>query len=207
MHLSSCKQKALNYQYSDNEDLVNCSHEHADLIKEAVYTFEDYITKHYTFLGSTTAEGYNNYLELLFDNRAPAKEYFTEHLMEVVQTLKAEESLWTSSGSKIRLNYDNKLVSCIIENIKDINTKTTLDALISSKTLSVNVLAPFLYDKRLLMAKEDRALATYVALDMFYTKLIYMSSQDYIDEPIKKDASLDELDPNKLKKIKSKNTL
>jgi hypothetical protein len=205
--LSDCKQKELDYLYSDKESLVNCSSGNIDLINEAVYTFEDYITNHYTFLGSTTPEGYHNYLELLFDNRPPAKEYFSEHLIKVVELLKAEENLWVFNGNKTRLNYKNELINCIIENIEDNNTKAILDALISSNTLSVNVLAPTLFEKKALMAKEDRALATYVALDMFYTKLIYMSSSDYVEESIKKDPSLDELDPNKIMKRKTKNKL
>ena len=201
LQLSGCKQAKLDYKYSDKEDLVKCSSGgDMELIKEAVYAFEDYITKHYAFIGNTTAEGYHNYLKLLFNNRAPAKEYFSEHLMEIVQILKAEDDLWVINGSKVRLNYNNELVNCILQKIQDKDISSTLDVLITSKTLSTEVLAPTLYNKKQLMAKDDRALATYVALDMFYTKLIQMSSPDYVEKS-KKNKGVGDLDINNLKRV------
>jgi len=185
LQFSSCKQQKLDYKYSDKEELVECSSGDMELIKEAVYEFENYISEHYTFLGNSTAEGYYNYLELLVDNRPPAVEFFSDHLKEIVTVLKNEKNLYTINGSKTRLNYDHELVNCILENIKDEQVKTTLNAMIPSKTISAVVLAPTLFSKKLTMAKDDRALATYVALDMFYTKLIHMSLPDYEEEPYK----------------------
>jgi len=185
LQFTSCKQQKLNYKYSDKEELVECSSGDMELIKEAVYEFENYIAKHYAFIGNTTAEGYHNYLELLVDNRPPAVEYLSEHLKEIVTVLKNEKHLYTINGSKTRLNYNHELVNCILENIKDEQVKTTLNAMIPSNTVSAIALAPVLFSKKLTMAKEDRALAMYVALDMFYSKLIYMSLPDYKEEPSK----------------------
>lgn len=198
LQFSSCKQQKLDYQYSDKEDLIACSSGDIELIKEAVYTFEDYISKHYTFMGTSVAEGYQNYLKLLINNRPPASEFFSDHLKEVVNILKNEEDLWQINGSQIRLNYNNELVNCIIEHIQDKEIKTTITVLASSKTLTTEVLGPVLYTKKHLMAKEDKALATYVALDMFYTKLIQMSAPDYVEEPKK---NREDLDPNHLIEI------
>jgi len=198
---NSCKQQKLEYLYSDKDDLIACSSGgDMELIKEAVYTFEDYISKHYTFLGNTVSEGYNNYLKLLINNRPPAKEFFNDHLKEVVAVLKNEKSLWTINGTSIRLNYNNELVNCIIRNIQDKEMNTTIEVLSSSGTLTPEVLAPALYNKRLLMAKDDRALATYVTLDMFYTKLIQMSDPDYVE--VQKENGLNrDVDPKNLKKV------
>ena len=198
---NSCKQQKLEYLYSDKDDLVACSSGgDMELIKEAVYTFEDYISKHYTFLGNTVAEGYNNYLKLLINNRPPAKEFFNDHLKEVVNVLKNDKDLWTSKGTRLRLNYHNELVNCIIENIQDQEMNTTIDVLSSSGTLTTEVLGPVLYTKRHLMAKKDRALATYVALDMFYTKLIQMSAPDYVEEQ-KENGLIYNVDPENLTKL------
>jgi len=198
---TSCKQKKIDYKYSDKEDLVACSSGgDMDLIKEAVYTFEDYISNHYTFLGNTVAEGYNNYLKLLINNRPPASEFFNDHLKEVVAALKNEKDLWTTNGNSLRLNYHNELVNCIIENIQDTEMNTTIEVLSSSGTLTTEVLGPVLYTKRLLMAKKDRALATYVALDMFYTKLIQMSLPDYVEKQ-KENGLIYDVDPENLTKL------
>ncbi len=185
LQFNSCKQQNLDYKYSDKDKLVKCSSQEMELVKEAVYEFENYISKHYTFLGKSTAEGYHNYIELLYDNRPPAKEFFSDHLKEIVTALKNAENLYHINGNKTRLNYNHELVNCIIENIKDEQIKSSLYAMIPYNTLSAVTLAPILYSKKLTMAKEDRALATYVALDMFYTKLIYMSLPDYKEEPFK----------------------
>lgn len=198
---NSCKQQKLEYLYSDKDDLIACSSGgDMELIKEAVYTFEDYISKHYTFIGNTVAEGYNNYLKLLINNRPPAKEFFNDHLKDLVAVLKNEKDLWTINGTSIRLNYNNELVNCIIQNIQDKEMNTTIEVLSSSGTLTPEVLAPALYNKRLLMAKDDRALATYVTLDMFYTKLIQMSDPDYVE--VQKENGLNrDADPKNLKKV------
>jgi hypothetical protein len=198
---NSCKQQKLEYLYSDKDDLIACSSGgDMELIKEAVYTFEDYISKHYTFIGNTVAEGYNNYLKLLINNRPPAKEFFNDHLKDLVAVLKNEKDLWTINGTSIRLNYNNELVNCIIQNIQDKEMNTTIEVLSSSGTLTPEVLAPALYNKRLLMAKDDRALATYVTLDMFYTKLIQMSDPDYVE--VQKENRLNrDADPKNLKKV------
>ena len=200
LQFSSCKEQKLEYQYSNKEDLIACSSGDMELIKEAVYAFEDYISKHYTFLGNTVAEGYHNYLKLLINNRPPASEFFSDHLKEVVTILKNEKDLWEINGSQIRLNYNNELVNCILKNIRDEEIKTTIGVLASSGTLTTEVLGPALYAKKHLMEKEDRALATYVALDMFYTKLIQMSTPGYVEES-KKNSASSELNLNNLTRI------
>ena len=205
--ITSCtKEKTkFQYKYSNQDDLFKCSTQHEKLIKEAVYTFEDYITKHYTFKNkNTTANGYNGYLKLLFYDRAPASEYFSAHLKEVVKILKEKKDLWIQNGSKTRLNYNNEFVNCLIQSIQDEELKNILSVLTKSNTLKPVVIAPLLFENRKLMTT-DKALATYVALDMFYTQLFYMDTPEFKEKRKKPNNSViypENLTP--IEKIKKK---
>ncbi len=176
----SCNQKKLEYQFNDKEDLTfTCEYQNKALIKEALYTFEEYIEKNYAAIDHRTIEGYRSYLHLLYDNSPPASEYFSDHLKDVVNTLLKEEDLWVQEGYNFTLNYNNPFVKCLIENIEDKDIKNTLNILKQTNTLKAEVVAPIFYEKKNLMVK-DKALATYVALDMFYAKVFHMNTPGYV---------------------------
>ena len=177
-----CGENEIDYKYATNEDLFECNNKDYRLVKEATYAFEDFITKNYVFLGVTVPEGYHNYLKVLFNNRPPAVEYLSDHIKNITTVFENRDDLWTVKNNKVRLNYEHPAAKCIIDNVKDEELKKILDALISSNTVTPQVLAPILFEKKHLMAKEDRALAAYVTMDMFFSKLLEMRLPGYVEE-------------------------
>lgn len=178
----SCNENEIDYKYANKEDLFECNNKDYRLVKEATYAFEDFITKNYVFLGVTVPEGYHNYLKVLFNNRPPAVEYLSDHIKNLTTVFEKHNDLWTVYNNKVRLNYKHPVAKCIVDNIKDEELKKILDALISSNTVTPQVLAPILFEKKHLMAEEDRALAAYVTMDMFFSKLLEMRLPGYVEE-------------------------
>ncbi len=177
-----CNENEIDYKYATKEDLFECDNKDYRLVKEATYAFEDFITKNYVFLGVTVPEGYHNYLKVLFNNRPPAVEYLSDHIKNITTVFENRDDLWTVHSNKVRLNYEHPAAKCIVENVKDEELKKILEALISSNTVTPQVLAPILFEKKHLMAEEDRALAAYVAMDMFFSKLLEMRLPGYVEE-------------------------
>lgn len=204
--LFGCKNEPkIEYKYSDQEDLFMCSSADMDLIKEAVYVFEDYISKNYAFLSKQPPEGYHNYIELLYDDRSPAKEFFSPHLIKFTEYIKNQNDLWVEIDGQLKLNYDHELVTCIVNNIKDEQLRNTIDVLITSNTVKPQVLGPIMMRNKQMM-QEDRALATYLVLETFYPKLFYMNSPDFVENADKLN-NKDELDPANLERLNINDTI
>ncbi|MBN4047243.1 hypothetical protein JYU05_01730, partial [bacterium AH-315-P13] len=71
--LSSCEESAkINFKYSEKEDLFTCSSIDMELIKDAVYAFEDHITQHYIAIPpNTLSKGYAFYWEIALRDLQP----------------------------------------------------------------------------------------------------------------------------------------
>ncbi len=167
------------YRYQNKKNLFLCNSADMETVKEAVYVFEDYISENYSFFSNTVDEGYYNYLKLLLDDRSPASEFFSEYLVEFKDYLKSRDEFWTEKNGQLRLNYNNELVTCIINNIQDDQIRNTINALVTSNTARTELLGPVLFRNSSMMT-EDRALATYVVFETFYPKLFYMESEEYV---------------------------
>ena len=178
--LSGCKKENIQFRYFEKEDPFLCSTADMDMVKEALYVFEDYISQNYGFLTKDIEEGYENYIKLLVDDRAPASEYFNEHLIALKSFLKDKDELWVLRDGQLRLNYDQELVSCIVDNIQDEELRQNIDALISSNTIRADLMGPVLFRKRKQFVT-DKALASFVVFEFFYPKLFYMDSPDYVE--------------------------
>ena len=173
---SSCKkEEKLNFKYPDKEDLFECASTDMELIKEAVYTFEDFIKNKYSHGDPyTVSKGYRNFLNNTAAGFMPVAEKFDTHIKEVIYKLKDEKSLWNITENKTSLNYNNNVVKCILKNIQNQENKTILSSMIASNTIRPKIFAPAINTNTNRLEK-DRALATYVALDMFYSKLLHLN--------------------------------
>jgi len=202
----ACDQKPkIEFQYSNQPDLFLCSDADMDLVKEAVYVFEDYIKSNYSFLSKDRPEGYHNYIRLLLDDRSPAREFFNDYLKSFTKYIKEQDELWTEKDGLLKLDYNHPLVTCIINNIQDEQLKNTIDAMITSNTVRPEVIGPLMFRNKHLMV-EDRALATYLIFETFYPKLFYMDSPEFIEnaEKFKKD---DQIKSESIKSIKKGDTI
>lgn len=171
--ITSCKNKSnIEYKYEDNPDLFVCESINMNLIKEALYAFEDYIEKHYSFQNPKSVEqGYFYYWEIAKTDRIPAVEFINTHVLSVRDELKKIDDLWIIKNEKTTLNYKHPLLKCLGSFMIDPDMKRTYNVLIDSNTFKEEVfLALLKRDPKAI--QNDRALATYLSLDSFYARIL-----------------------------------
>lgn len=181
----SCNEgPTLSYKYGSNPDMFECDYEKMDLIKEALYAFEDYIFQHHNFKGPETLErGYANYWSIAMSDRLPFIDKFDDHLKAVAREVLAQEDLWVMTNGKMTLNLYDDLGNCIIENFQNEDLKETMEALVETKTFRSDIFVPTVRRKTMQLLK-DKAMATYVALDLFYGKLHGMDLDNTENNPV-----------------------
>ncbi|NND51173.1 MAG: hypothetical protein HKN54_02130 [Flavobacteriaceae bacterium] len=170
--LFSCNSEPkLAFKYAAEKNLFACPDVDMELIKEAVYAFEAFIFENYSFNAPDIEKAaYFNYLKNSEAKLLPMGEKFDDHIKNVFYALKSEASLWSGSDDHKTLNLDHEIVKCISDHIAIEAVKPVFKTLVDSKTLRGEIFAPTLRSHFNRM-KEDRALATYVALDLFYAKI------------------------------------
>lgn len=171
--ISSCKQQPkLTYNHSEKEYKVTCNNEDVTLFKEALYSFEDDIINHYNKTGKDPIRSYRSFVNEAIYNRAQIKDMVSQHTMDVFNALKVKSGLWNGKS----LNYNNDLITCIGNNISNKDLKTTFNALISTNSMNSKLFgAPLRSQSRNLT--KDKYLATFVALDLYYSKLFDIDYQ------------------------------
>ena len=158
------------YKYTDRDDLLSCSNADMILNKEAVYAFEDFITKHYTYNNQgSLQDAYLNFLHNTNMGLIPKIEFFDDYMTQLFLDLKADTSLW--NFNKNTLDYQGEMTTCIGRQINDDTTRKVFEALTSSNTMRTEVFSASLRQNREALLA-DGALRTYVALDMFYAKFL-----------------------------------
>jgi hypothetical protein len=176
---SGCKNEPkIDYQYQLEDDLFECDAVDMNLIKEAVYAFEDYIKNHYTYTNPKSVDqGYYYYWEIALNGRIPAVEFISPHILEIRDQLKKIDGLWVTNGETTTLNYNHPLIKCISDHLKDPQMKQTFDVLIQSHTFKENVFLASI--KRISESLgNDAALDTYLALDTFYARILNLDFSD-----------------------------
>jgi len=185
----SCKKEASlsEFKYSDNDFQVNCEEVDLDLLREAVYSFEEDITTHFTNKGAKNLpQAYSRIVNLGLYGRVKYNEIVSPHTVEIFNILKEDQDLWNLDGDSKSLNYNSKLVNCLANNLTDKDLKTTFNALLTTNSMSTKLFGEPLRRKAYLALK-DKNLATYIALDMYYAKLFDLDLSG--DQPNKKDTS------------------
>ena len=161
------------YKYTDKPDVLVCDGSNAKLYQEALYAFEDDILNYYSKAkpNSSLSQAYSQFIRSAIYGRLKFEDIISEHTLKVFEALKNEEDLWNTNNFETNLNYKSNIIKCISKNIKDTALKTTFNAL-----LSTNSMAPKLFGTPLMSkyrsALNDKYLATYVALDLYYAKLL-----------------------------------
>lgn len=170
----SCKKKMSlsEYKYFNNNYSLNCEGYQMELFKEAVYSFEDDINKHFEKKGTKNlSQAYSRFLNLSTYSRLNYSEIVSEHSKEILSILKTEENLWSQSSNGRTLNYNHPIVACITHNLQDKDLQTTFNALLSTNSMSPKLLAEAIKGTAYRSIR-DKSLATYVALDLYYANLI-----------------------------------
>lgn len=173
LFLISCKgEPSITYKYQDNIDLFSCDAIDMNLIKEAKYAFEDYIEKHYSFQDPKSVDqGYFYYWEIARSTRIPAVEFINPHVLKIRDELKKIDGLWITKNETTTLNYNHPMIKCLSNYMVNSELKRTFDVLTESNTFKEQVFLSLLKRDPLAL-KNDPALATYLALDTFYARIL-----------------------------------
>ncbi|MCF7561041.1 hypothetical protein L3X39_10380 [Sabulilitoribacter multivorans] len=173
------------YKYADKPDVLNCETIDSELYKEALYAFEDDILNFYkkTNPNESLLQSYNKFIRTAIYGSLNYQDIISSHTAKVFEALKNEADLWDAGNTKSHLNYNSKILNCVSNNIQDTALKTTFNALISTNSMSPKLFGSPLMPKYR-NALNDKYLATYIALDLFYAKLFDIDiSQIDFDKP------------------------
>jgi len=178
--INSCKKEPqIDYKYNDKEDLFPCSEAEMDLIKEAVYAFEDYAIDHYAkYNPKTIGQGMYFYWKVsINESTYPKLQVVPPHIIKLRDLLKQQNDLWTITNDKFHLNYNHPLLTCIGNTMNEKNHKDTFNTLLDSNTFKSSVYLAALKRKELEL-ENDIAFRTYLALETFYAKIMNVDFND-----------------------------
>lgn len=187
--LVSCKKENSfsDYKYSDKPIALTCDDLNSKLYQEALYSFEDDIVSYYKEAKTKydLEQAYMQFIRSYIYGGLKYEDFVSQHTLNVFEALKNENDLWDANNEKSYLNYKSAAINCISKNIKDNALKTTLNALLSTNSMTPKLFAtPIMDNYRVIV--DDKHLASYVALDLFYAKLFNVDlSKIKLDKPEK----------------------
>ena len=194
--LLNCKeeQPELIYKYADKPLLVDCNLDDSKLFSEAIYSFEDILRDNYTNKNPNLTNAYRTFLKESTTNTANYNTISNEHTLAVFEALKNIEGLWIVRDNVLFPNYNHNIYSCIGQNIQDDDLKTTYNALLTTNSMSMRMLKDVLIAKSSRL-NTDKYFATFVALELYYSKLSDVDLSKKQPEP-KESKQSNEKDPH-----------
>ncbi|WP_456440693.1 hypothetical protein [Psychroserpens sp.] len=170
--LVNCKepQPQLTFKYSDKPIVLNCDINHSELFNEAIHHFEANLIEFSTTNKPNLNNAYRIFLKESSRYQVNYNNISNQHSLDIFEALKNVEDLWIKKNNKLSLNYNHEIFSCIGENITDEGIKTTFNALLKTNSMSMRMLKDVLSAKSYRLTK-DKYLATFVALELYYSKL------------------------------------
>jgi hypothetical protein len=157
------------YKFPSVQKLVDCKGIDNGLYQEAMQSFEEDLANYYTPGKPILSRAYSLFVSQAISNKADYSKIVSDHSKKVLEALKQDETLWTTNPDGSRVNYNHPIFECIAKNIKDEQLQKTFSALIATNSMSIRMFEGQLKRKTFGM-KDDKYLATYVALDLFYGK-------------------------------------
>lgn len=171
--LSGCKKEIVlsEFKYSEKGIVLNCDKFDLKLLNEAVFSFENDIEEHYSKNNQKNLTlAYSQFVRNAVNNRVKYEEITSLHTLAIFEVLKSKSNLWNLQNANSKLNYTSDVFNCISTNIQNNDLKTTLNALITTNSMSPKLFgAPLNTGYR--SAVSDKYLAAYIAFDLFYAKL------------------------------------
>ncbi|MCF8274459.1 MAG: hypothetical protein K9I95_11570 [Flavobacteriaceae bacterium] len=172
INVTSCKKEKTftEFEFTEKPIALICENTNSKLYNEALYSFENDILNFYGKNNKNLLSAYSQFIRLAVYNTANYKGIASEHTLKVFEALKNDSELWDANNTKSHLNYKSDLMTCISQNIANKDLKTTLNALLSTNSMSPKLFGTPLATNYSL-ALSDKYLASYVAFDLFYAKL------------------------------------
>lgn len=162
------------YKFSDREMVLHCEGQDSKLLNEALYAFEEDIR---TFFANNyySKDGdlylfYSDFMVRDIKGKVAYEDLIGPHTLEVFKVLKSKSELWDLENTVSKLNYYSPFFNCIAENVQDNDLKTTLNALLTTHSMSPRLFTSPLTTQSRTVAS-DPYLRAYVAFDLFYAKL------------------------------------
>ena len=185
--LTGCKQKTSfnDYLYAEKGMVLNCENLDTKLYNEALFSFENDIQNFYNKNNpnQNPLQAYAKFIRGAFSNRVQFNEIVSPHTVKVFEALKHDSNLWNTNNPRSRLNYNSLFFSCIANNIQNNNLKTTLNALVSTNSMSPKLFgAPLTSNYS--SAIKDKYLVAYIAFDLFYAKLFNVDLSQVNNKPV-----------------------
>jgi len=168
-NFSSCKNGGSSfsdYQFADKTAVINCAGSDSKLLNEALYSFENDIAAFYDRQQNSADRAYNIFTKQATNSKASYDKFVSKHSVDLANALK-EAGYINEKG----VNYSNDLINCIAENMSTEGFKTTFNALVTTNSMSRNLINPALQSISPKVAK-DKYLGMYVALEYFYAELL-----------------------------------
>jgi len=168
----NCNQEPkLEYKYADKEDFLDCTNINNQLYKEALYTFEQDLIDYHNTIDSRLTSCYVSFLHRQSNGNIKYKDIVSPHTLLVLEDLKKDSAFLCFETKKSNLNYKSPIINCISNNIQNEDIKTTLNALLYSNSMNSKLFSAA-FSPRYKELVSDKHLALYVALDLYYSKLI-----------------------------------
>jgi len=170
---TSCKKENTftEFEFADKSVALACENLNSKLYNEALYSFENDILNFYSKDKKSLLMAYSKFIKLSVYGRVNFNNNLvSEHTLKVFEALKNDSELWNPNNTVSHLNYKSALMSCIAKNITNSDLKTTLNALLTTNSMSPKLFGTPL-STNYSTALSDKYLASYVAFDLFYAKL------------------------------------
>lgn len=185
--LCSCKKEAdektlNNYKFSEKGIVLNCDKFDVKLLNEALFSFEEDILKAYGQNNPNLTRAYSQFIRNALYNRVKYTDVVSPHSAEIFEVLKSRQELWDFENPDTHLDYKSSVMSCISDNMLDKSLKTTLDALISTNSMSPKLYGPAL-QSNYGAAIRDKYLSAYIALEFYYGKLFDVDLSQISEKP------------------------
>lgn len=183
--LTSCKKENTfnDFKFESKGVVVDCENKNLSaLLNEALFSFEDDITKFYNRGQTNLPSAYSQFIRNALSNRVKYEDVVSPHTVKVFEALKQENSLWDAENKASYLNYNSTFFNCIADKIQSKDLKTTLKALVSTNSMSPRLFgSPLMSNFRLVSS--DKYLSSYVAFDLYYAKLFNIDLSNVKEKP------------------------
>ncbi|MDC8003500.1 hypothetical protein POV27_05520 [Aureisphaera galaxeae] len=176
-------EEPLEYKYKERPLNISCASVDNDLLREALYSFQDDMAKKYNdpdiILGTKSSyiHSYRQYIYRGMNGQAPYKEMASPYTLEILEKLKNVEGLWDMEREGSHLDYTGEFMSCIFENIKDEELRTRINSLVEVNYLTPKNVAEIMR-QNVNKAFNDEYLAIYIALDGYYQYLLDIPTEN-----------------------------
>ena len=169
----SCKEEKVTlaeYKYTDKGVVLTCKNIDSQLYNEALFAFENDMINFYSNGKPSIVRAYSQFVRQAVSGRIKYEEMVSPHTVKVFNVLKSEPDLWDATNPNSHLNYKSNIFQCIASNIQSKDLSTTLNALVSTNSMSPKLFGSPL-TSNYSQAVKDKYLSAYMAFDLFYAKL------------------------------------